>query len=121
MNKTKFFTVEKANKTLPLVKKIVKDILNAGQEIRTLSTRIGTGAEADPQVIRWMNQLEDLFQELEALGCSYRDWNFTAGLVDFPAMLNGEEVCLCWKSDEEELKYYHGLEEGFAGRRLISK
>ena len=69
-----FFTPQKANETLPLVKKIVEDILRTGQEIRTLSAKIGTGAEKDPQVIRLMEELEGLFEELEAIGCSYKDW-----------------------------------------------
>jgi hypothetical protein len=42
------------------------------------------------------------------------------GLVDFPAMIDGEEVLLCWRSDEPEVLYYHGLEDGFAGRKKIS-
>lgn len=115
----KFFTPKEANQTLPLVKKIVEDILKAGQEIRDLSIKIGKHAEEDPAVIRLMDQLEDLFVELENLGCSYKDWNFSAGLVDFPAIIEGREVFLCWRSDENELKYYHEMEEGFTGRKLI--
>ena len=119
MDQVKFFTPEEANQMLPLVKKIVNDILSAGQEIRASSAKIGANAQRDPQVVALMEQLEGLFQELETLGCSYKDWNFSVGLVDFPAIIDGKEAFLCWKSDEEGLKYYHGAEEGFAGRKPI--
>lgn len=119
MTELKLFTPEEATKTLPLVRKIVEDILNFGKELRELSVKIGKGAENDPRAVLLMDKLDELFDELEALGCSYKDWNFTFGLVDFPARIDGQEVCLCWRSDESEIKYYHGVEEGFAGRKLL--
>ena len=57
--------------------------------------------------------------ELEDLGCHYKDWNFEIGLVDFPAIIDDEEVLLCWRSDEDELMYYHSVEGGYAGRTRI--
>ena len=119
MDQVKLFTPKEANQTLPLVKRIVSDILNAGQQIRNLSSEIGARAEEDPRIIRLMDQLEELFEELESLGCSYKDWNFSVGLVDFPAVINGEEVFLCWRSDEDGLKYYHEIDAGFTGRKPI--
>ena len=41
------------------------------------------------------------------------------GLVDFPALRDGEEVLLCWQVGEGEVAYWHGLEEGFAGRKPL--
>lgn len=120
-NDVKLFTPAQANKMLPLVKKIVDDILGLGKKVRTLSAEVGANAENHPEVVKLLEQLEELFEELESLGCSYKDWNFSMGLVDFPAVIGGEEVCLCWRSDETELKYYHGLEEGYPGRKLIPK
>lgn len=121
MNEVKLFTPAEANKTLPFVRKVVEDILGLGKRIRELSAELGAGAEEHPEIIKAMDQLEELFQELESLGCSYKDWNFSMGLVDFPAVIDGQEVCLCWRSDETELRYYHGLEEGYTGRKLISR
>ena len=120
-SEVKVFTPAQANKMLPLVKKIVDDILALGHKIRALSAEVGPHAESHPDIVKLLNQLEELFEELEALGCSYKDWNFSMGLVDFPAVIYEEEVCLCWRSDETELKYYHGLEEGYPGRKLIPK
>ena len=116
----KFFTWQEATNTLPLVKKIVSDILRIGQQIRELYVEMEK-PEEDPEVNRFMDQLDELFDEMESLGCYYKDWNFVVGLVDFPSKLNGRDVMLCWKSDEEEILYYHDAETGFAGRRRIPK
>ncbi len=119
MDQIKIFTPQEATQTLPLVKKIVTDILGAGQKLRSLVEELGKKSEEDPRVVELMNELEEHFTELEHLGCSYKDWDFKVGLVDFPSKIAGEEVYLCWRSDEEELKFYHGLEEGFTGRKPI--
>lgn len=120
MMKTRFFTPAEAEAMLPLVKKIVEDILKTGQAIRAQSIKTEK-PEEDPEINRLMDQLDELFDELEDLGCTYRDWNFSEGLVDFPSMIKGEEVFLCWKSDEKSVLYYHDSESGFAGRKAIPK
>ena len=116
----KFFTPAQANNMLPLVHRIVTDILKNGQAIRALSTQVEK-PEEDPEINRLMDQLDELFEELESLGCSYRDWNFSEGLVDFPSKIHGQEVLLCWRSDEKKVAYYHDLESGYAGRLPIPK
>ena len=103
---------------LPLVRRIVEDILKMGRHIRSLSAEIKQ-PEKNPDINRLMDQLDEFFEELEALGCSYKDWNFEAGLVDFPAIIHGREVFLCWQSNEKDVRYYHDAESGFAGRSLI--
>ena len=118
--KTKTFTLPQATKTLPLLKKIVADILKTGQSIRELSVEMEK-PEEDPEINRLMDLLDELFEEIEGLGCYYKDWNFTVGLVDFPAKIHGRDVMLCWKSDEENIQYYHDAESGCAGRKLIPK
>ena len=117
---TKIFTLQQAVKTLPLIKHIVSDILKTGQSIRELSVEMEK-PEDDPEINRLMDQLDELFEEMESLGCYYKDWNFTVGLVDFPAKIHSRDVMLCWKSDEEHIQYYHDAEAGFAGRKLIPK
>lgn len=119
MTGTKYFTPVEAEKTLPLVRKIVKDILDTTREIRLLADDLNGKIEDDQKVKKMSEQINNFIRELEDIGCYYKDWNFTVGLVDFPAVINGTDVFLCWKSDEEEIKYYHGIEEGFAGRKLI--
>ena len=114
----KYFTPKEATKRLPLVKKIVNDILTKVNRMRLIAKEYET-----EQLPLEHSDLEgDIsvhMRELENLGCFYKDWNFQIGLVDFPAIIDGEEVFLCWRSDEENLQWYHGVEEGYAGRRLI--
>lgn len=116
----KVFTLEQATKTLPLVQSIVADILKTGQGIRALSVEMEK-PEEDPEINRLMDQLDELFEEIERIGCYYKDWNFTVGLVDFRSRIHDKDVMLCWKSDEKDIRYYHDAEAGFAGRRPIPK
>lgn len=116
---TKYFTPAEARKTLPLVKKIVKDILDTSREMRMIAEEIGGKVEKDPRIQKMADDIEDFMLELEEIGCFFKDWNFQIGLVDFPAMIEGKEVFLCWRSDEDDIMYYHGMDDGFAGRKII--
>jgi len=116
---TKYFTPEEANKTLPLVKKIVKDILDYSFELKTISDSTNGEIEDNREAQNLISSIKGFMRELEEIGCAYKDWNFSIGLVDFPAILDGEEVYLCWKSDEESITYFHGINEGFRGRKAI--
>ena len=120
MTAVKHFTPAEANRTLPLVKRIVADILETGNQIRTLTANPAQGAANNEYETRKLvAELESLMRELEQLGCQYKDWNFKVGLVDFPAVIDGQEVLLCWRSDEPEILHYHGINEGYVGRKAI--
>ena len=116
---TKYFTPFEARQTLPLVKKIVKDILDTSREMRLIAEEISGEIESDPNIQKLAADVDSFLAELEEIGCFFKDWNFTIGLVDFPAIINGKEVFLCWKSDEDDILYYHESSAGFAGRKLI--
>lgn len=115
----RFFTPKEAEKTLPLVRKIVSDIHDTGNDIRDLALEKGDLLDESPEIEVLKNRLSDYIDELTEIGCQYKDWNFEIGLVDFPAIIDGRQVYLCWKSDESKLEYYHGMNAGFAGRRKI--
>jgi hypothetical protein len=117
----KYFTPSEAKNTLPLVKKIVKDILDTTREMRLIAEDLNGEVEENPQLKKIAEDVNGFMSELEEFGCFFKDWNFTIGLVDFPAMMNGKEVMLCWKSDEDDIMYYHDNEEGFSGRKPIPK
>ncbi len=114
----KIFTPQEAAKRLPLVKKIVTDILANAQMIKQLMNN-HQGKKIPFDVAALEEEVQGLMRELEELGCYYKDWNFEIGLVDFPSVINGREVMLCWRSDEKNIRWYHGYEDGFAGRKLI--
>jgi hypothetical protein len=90
----------------------VADILEGARRIREADD------DAD-DLPRLQSDLEENLQELEAMGCYFKDWNFTLGLVDFPAEIDGKTVFLCWRSDEDTLGWYHGIEDGYPGRRPL--
>ncbi|HVO72957.1 MAG TPA: DUF2203 domain-containing protein [Ignavibacteriaceae bacterium] len=117
----KHFTPYEAKRTLPLVKRIVKDILETSKEMRLLADDLGGEVKDNPVIGKMADDINSFIQEIEEIGCHYKDWNFTIGLVDFPAIIEGREVFLCWRSDEDEIMYYHDLEAGYAGRKLIPR
>jgi hypothetical protein len=111
----KIFTVAEAERTLPLVQRIVADILAAGAELK----QNAASAVAESEHDTGQQQLEELILELQEMGCFYKDWDFERGLVDFPAVIGGELVFLCWRSDEPSVRFFHRIEEGYAGRRSL--
>ena len=121
MKTAQLFTPQEANRTLPLVKKIVNDILKTGRRIRELAKELGQSFDTNKEAQNLLSDLRENLSELENIGCSYKDFNFSVGLVDFPGIINGEDVLLCWRSDELEIKYYHSINAGYPGRRLIPR
>jgi hypothetical protein len=108
----RLFTPREAESTLPLVRQIVADILATALRIRELE-------ENHDELPGLQAELEENLGELASMGCYFKDWNFSVGLVDFPAVIDGETVFLCWRSDENELSWYHRIEDGYQGRRPL--
>lgn len=115
----KYFTVEEAEKTLPLVKTIVKDILNEGNVLRDVCITTGITDVESPILKKYIETINRYFSELEEIGCFFKDTSFMLGLVDFPAIVDGEKVFLCWKYGEEHITHYHSLTEGFTKRKPL--
>jgi len=64
-------------------------------------------------------QLRDTVNEVQEFGCVIKDLD--TGLLDFPTLFRGREVYLCWKLGEPSISYWHGVDEGFAGRKEIDQ
>ncbi len=112
------FTPAQANRTLPLVRRIVADILGKGLALKELASPEGSpNPPASQEALE--EELGELVAELEKIGCYFKDWNFELGLVDFPAEIEGKPVLLCWRSDEKRVSNYHTYEAGYGGRRPI--
>ena len=92
----------------------------AGEAIGDDPEALGKAARDNPKLRKLVGELYDFFEELEQIGCSYKDRSFSVGLVDFPAIIDGKKVELCWRNDEPEIAFYHGL-EGYTGRKPIPK
>ena len=63
--------------------------------------------------------LRSAIEQVQAIGCVVKDLDI--GLVDFPTEFRGEEVYLCWKLGEPKIEFWHGVEEGFRGRKAIDQ
>ncbi len=119
MNDNKYFSIEEANKTLSYVKKIVRDIIITGELIRDIASDSIKENQSEGRIHLLAENITSFINELEKIGCYYKDCDFNIGLVDFPAIIEDKKVMLCWRSDEEEIKYYHEFDSGYAGRKLI--
>ncbi len=127
----KYFTLDQANKTLPLVRKIVSDITSLHPKWRDLVYRYElVAAQSDPklgelpeqvtlrtEIEGVARQINDYMLELEEIGCVFK--GFEEGLVDFYGQLDGRDMFWCWKQGEERISHWHELEAGFAGRQPI--
>ncbi len=76
-------------------------------------------AAAKRAVERLAGEIQQGIQDLHALGCVVKDLDM--GLVDFPAFRNGQEVYLCYRLGEERIAFWHGLDEGYAGRKPLGE
>lgn len=127
----KLFTLAEANRTLPLVRRVVADIMAAYPAWKDLVAQYELiAAHARPE---WGESPEQLslkaeidavavkingfLQELEQVGCEFK--GFDEGLVDFHGRLEEREILWCWKIGEERIAHWHELDAGFAGRQPI--
>ena len=127
----KYFTLSEANRTLPLVRRIVADITGLYPKWRELVYRYEYAAaqsrpeqgespeqlELHRQIEQVAREINEYLEELEQIGCIFK--GFEQGLVDFYTMLEGREVFWCWKVGEERIEHWHELEDGFEGRQRV--
>jgi hypothetical protein len=128
----RLFTLEEAQSMLPLVKSIVRGILEdyallqpKAEALRELE-RQGGDPEARARRQPLLQEVQELsvrvneaLAELDALGVEFK--GYEQGLVDFPARRYEEIVYLCWRHDEERIAYWHALEAGYAGRQELDE
>jgi len=127
----KLFTVEEANRSLTLLRPIVQDIMSKMQHAQAIQEQVKRtknqllSEKKETEVLsalrdaeQLLNEIEYHMKELESIGVMLRD--FTYGLVDFPAMINGTQAYLCWKFDEASVAYWHEANVGFEGRQPLS-
>jgi hypothetical protein len=129
----RFFTADEANDLLATVRAHVERMVECRRALaRTLAQRSrvssivsGNGGGLHPQAVARLEEeaasaadgVRRAVEALQELGVAVKDLD--RGLVDFPALRDGEEVLLCWQLGEEKVGYWHGVDEGFAGRREL--
>lgn len=127
------FTIEQANAMLPLVRAITADLTTLARDVVERRQRLASFAKRKPvsandpyaDELKSMQQslvddaerLQEYIDELRRLGLEPK--GAIEGLVDFPAIIDGKLVYLCWKLGEAEVAHWHDIEAGFAGRQSL--
>lgn len=136
MMSERYFNRKEAEELLPRIRKSLEKVReqkrtldSLDQELAQASARIMMlGGSIPPyrELVRkkaereqFVSNLEEAVNRIQEIGCVVKDLD--AGLVDFPTLRDGREVYLCWKLGEKRIEYWHGLEEGFAGRKPLDE
>ena len=130
----RYFTLAEAQAVLPSVEERVRRavalkaaLAEAATELQNESERVrlSGGALVDRRKLleaisrrdTSAAHLREVLSAIQEYGCTVKDLDM--GLLDFPTLLRGEEVCLCWKLGEPEIRFWHGTQEGYRGRKPI--
>jgi hypothetical protein len=136
MRKPKTFTLEEAHRLLPVLRSLLKRAMEGKQAIQQIDQEFvdlkhrvflsgGLFVDVAGMVRRraerdkLLQSIQDALAEIDAIGVQVKD--IEIGLLDFPCHVEDEIVLLCWKYGEEKIEFWHGLEEGFAGRKPIDE
>jgi hypothetical protein len=125
------FTVEDSNQTLPLVRRVVEDIVRdysdlaeMAKDYKSLRGRKDRD-EGHEERLNYLKQemanrsraIDECVSELAEIGCEMKD--LESGLVDFPAEMDDRRILLCWRLGEDRVDHWHETHEGFPGRKPL--
>jgi len=130
----KTFTLDEAQSLLPVLESLLKSAIEGKKlaetidaEFQEIAHRVflngGTFLKIVPLAKRRAERdkavqtVKDAITEIASIGVQVKDLDM--GLLDFPCVVDGQVILLCWKLGEKAITYWHGLEEGFAGRKPI--
>jgi hypothetical protein len=126
----KLFTVDEANALLPELRPQVERIMKHLESLKEKSEvmiREERLSPASPELMKSLQQnaaiasliqeVKCMVEEINAYGCICK--GIEEGLIDFPCLLGGEIVFLCWRLGEESVGYWHRIDDGFAGRKPL--
>ena len=130
MEHRRTYTVDQANRALPLVRRIAEDIVTQYgrwqervREFEIVTTR-STADRQDERAARLQREVQALAAEIDGyvaelaeLGVEFKDYE--RGLLDFPGERDGRPVYLCWQLGEPAVRFWHELDTGFPGRRPV--
>lgn len=132
----RLFTLLQAEQLLPSIESAIREAISVRSDYQEADSvlqesleRISMlgGAYVDQDQARTLKDrrqsaathLKESIDKIHSYGCLVKDLEI--GLIDFPTMYRGEEVYLCWKLGEKGIQYWHGIEEGFRGRKKIDR
>ncbi|HUG96552.1 MAG TPA: DUF2203 domain-containing protein [Nitrososphaera sp.] len=121
------YTTQIANKALPEVRRMFSDILMHKKQAVALQEQVEMVIQSGSKFDQFVKKKQELnaavssyykaIEQLEATGVVIKD--VEQGLLDFPSKRFDEEVWLCWKVGEDEIKFWHAKDEGFMGRKPL--
>jgi hypothetical protein len=122
----KHYSLDEARKLLPSVRKWLKQIGQLRKDLRKLDSQleklVAPGVDLGGKVVNtWVRanvSLRDLLLEFFRREIQIKD--IDRGLIDFPAIIDDEEVFLCWEEGEEDIEFWHRLDAGYAGRERLT-
>lgn len=130
----KIFTLKEAERTRTQLEPILLEAIETRRKLAPLAERLGEIAHriglAGGLLVRYEEvarlrmehdhlalAIKAALEKIEATGCVVKD--LESGLLDFPAVINNEEVYLCWRLGEDRIRFWHRHDEGFAGRKPL--
>lgn len=121
----KHYTREEARALLPDVRRWLERLNRLRKDVEKLERRLSQmaaqaadiGGDTVNEWIRALADMQEVLVEFQRRQILIKDLD--RGLVDFPAIIGGREVFLCWESDEDDIEFWHDLESGFAGRERL--
>jgi hypothetical protein len=119
------YTIEEARALLPQIREWLEEIEQLRKQLKRLDERLAqlisdgadAGGESVHKQIKLLADLKDALQQFEQREIQIKD--IDRGLIDFPAILGGREVFLCWERDEDDIEFWHDLDTGYAGRERL--
>lgn len=123
-----YFTLEEARQLLPRIKQLMGRAVLLTQQMREFETEVrklaqravgNSGGAAGTAYLDCLLALRQTIEEVQGTGCLVK--SIEEGLVDFPHWMKDREVCLCWRHGEEDIRFWHEVEAGFAGRHPIEE
>lgn len=119
-----FYTIDRANERVPELGKMLGLLRDQRDELRELkATHDSTGVADDRRRLRF--RMQGLVDQMQATVARIDSWGITlrdieTGLIDFPALVNGRQVWLCWRLGEGPVEWWHELDAGFSGRQSLA-
>ena len=122
---TKHYSREEARTLLPQLREWLKRLNDLRPELERFDKRITSlmgegddvGGELVNKWIRALAEMHGILAEFQRREIQIKD--LPRGLIDFPAIIGGKEVFLCWEQDEDDIEHWHDLDTGFAGRERL--
>lgn len=121
----KHYTIPEARALLPQLREWLAELAGLRRRLRQLDERLAQaladgadlGGDSVNEMVRLAARLNGLLKEFRQRDIQIKD--IDRGLLDFPSIIAGREVFLCWEQDEDDIEYWHDLDAGYAGRERL--